>query len=296
MYRGPCVLCYAREATRRGEHVLAQWYLRDRGPGPGPYRWTKNGEPILNREGQPIAPQDRVRIQLPVCKTCNGEMNRRFEQPAKDALRRLFDARGAVVLGADELQALALWFLKTLLLQARPEVIYSAPKVSEAALKWDPSELPSRRFYDWLVTGDAPPSGVSLWLFRAEEGLDDLPPPEFVIPLPTVAADGTVTDFVCFQVTFHGLNITLVVHPGWEIRHPLEESGRALRLWPTPSVMGANVGALPVLPRNIVSWLRCRVHLKPGVLGTAQLPPLRHSTNLMGIQPETWTFAESWGA
>lgn len=293
--RNLCVLCVLREATRRGEHVLPQWYLGDRGPGPGPFPWTRNGESIRDRQGQPVALKDRVRIQLPVCRECNGELNWRFEKPAKDALRLLVDARGRVVLGPDDLESVALWFLKTLLLHSRPEVRYSAPKVSEAALKWTAEELPGRHFYDWMINGDAPPEGLSLWMFRADEGQDDLPSPAFTIPIPTVTSDGTITEFVCFQVTFHGLNVTLVVHPGWSIRHPLEDDGRALRLWPDPPREGADVASLPVLPRTIIAWRRCRVVLKPGLLGTGQLPALTHSADLFGTQPNVWSFAESWG-
>ena len=119
-----CVLCGNRQATRTGEHVLPQWYLRDRGQGPGPYPWTQNGEPVRDRQGRPIALAEHVRILLPVCDSCNSELNRRFEEPARAALRRLFSARGEVTLSSDELGPVALWFLKTLLLHARPEARY----------------------------------------------------------------------------------------------------------------------------------------------------------------------------
>lgn len=69
--RQACVLCEVRPATRRGEHVLPQWYLRDRGHGPGPHPWSRNGEPILDREGRPIALSQRVRVLLPACDLCN---------------------------------------------------------------------------------------------------------------------------------------------------------------------------------------------------------------------------------
>lgn len=240
--------------------------------------------------------QERVRVLLPACETCNGKMDKRFEKPAKDPLRRLFAARGAVVLDRGELESVALWFLKTLLLHAHPKVRYSSPPVSAAAVRWTAAELPDRRFYDWLVDGRDPPEGLSLWLFRADEAQDDLPPPEYRMPLPDIRADGMATEFVCFQTTWHGVHATVVVHPGWAIRHPLEEGGRALRPWPDPPAEGADIGALPVLPRNSVVWMRCRVGLLPAMLGSGELPPLTHGTNLF-LAPAHWgRFAESWGA
>lgn len=289
------MLCLSAEATRRGEHVLPQWYFGSLGPGPGPLPWTKSGEPILDREGRPVVLKEWVRVQLPVCAGCNGEMDRRFEKPAKEVLRRLIHARGAVNLDGGELESVALWFLKTLLLHARPEVTYSAGRVNDAAVRWTTEERPDKRFYDWLINRSAPPEGLSVWLFRADEGRDELPPPEYQMPLPDVRADGFTTEFVSFQLTFHGISVTVVVHPGWAIRHPLEEHGRALRLWPDPPPEGGDLEALPVLPRNGVTWMSCRVHLKPGVLSTPQLPPLTYTTNLFLAPQEWWRFAESWG-
>ncbi len=289
------MLCLSAGATRQGEHVLPKWYFGSLDPGPGPLPWTKSGEPIRDREGRPVVLQERVRVQLPVCERCNGEMDRRFEKPAKEVLRRLFHARGAVDLDGGELESVALWLLKTLLLLARPEVRYSAHRVNDAAVRWTTKELPNKRFYDWLIDGSAAPEGLSVWLFRTDEARDDLPPPEYRMPLPDVRADGSTTEFVSLQLTFHGISVTVVVHPGWAILHPLEEDGRALRLWPDPPPQGGNLEALPILPPNTVTWMRCRVHLKPGVLWTPQLPPLTYAMNPFLAPQEWWRFAESWG-
>ena len=290
-----CVLCGLRPATRHGEHVLPKWYMRDRGPGPGPYPWTINGKPILDWRGRPIAPTERVRVQLPTCSHDNATMNRRFEVPAKETLRRLFASRGAIALAPDELRPVALWFLKTLLLLARPEAQYQHPKIDPYAIRWDTDEVP-HGYYEWLIDGQAPPPGVSLWMFRADERRDDRPTPTYRVPLPTVDADGSRIDFVCFQMTFHGVQVTLVVHPGWDIRHPLENDNAAVRLWPGPPSSGVNLAALPVLPSNAVSWFRCRVTLRSGVLGNTQLPPLGHTPNLLAYLPTMAPFIESWGA
>lgn len=97
-----------------------------------------------------------------------------------------------------------------------------------------------------------------------------------------------------FQVTFHGLHVTLVIHPGWRIIHPLEAAGTAIRLWPMPPAE-ADIARLPVLSRRIIRWVRCRVTLNAGVLGTTALLPLRHSDELFGVLPEVLPFVQAWG-
>ena len=288
-----CVLCKTRPSTRSGEHVLPKWYYRHLGHGPGPYPWTLNGQPIVDRHGTPIALPDRVRIQLPMCDLCNGILNRRFEEPAKHALRRLFSARGLTQLHPEEIKPVALWFLKTWLLHAHPESTYSHPRIDEHAIKWDPNEVP-HGYYDWLINGEPPPAGISLWMFRADEE-EPRPPAGYRVALPTVDADGKRIEFVCFQLTFHGLQVTLVVHPGWEIRHPLEAENAVVRLWPNPPTAGVDLARLPALPGNTVSWVRCRVTLKPGVLGSPLLPPLEHASNPFLIPDGVMPFTHGWG-
>lgn len=213
---------------------------------------------------------------LPVCRPCNAELDRRFEKPAKDALRRLFAARGDLRLTAAEARTVGLWLAKTLLLTAHPSTRYGDQAIDRHALRWDPDESPPQWYYRWLVTGEEPPEGLSLWLHRTDEAAEDPGTPEHTVPLPTVTADGEVVDFVCFQQSFHGVHITLVIHPGWPVIHPLEEDGRAVRL--LPAVGAQDLAALPVLPRRTVRWIRCRVALRDGVLGSQDLPPLGASS------------------
>ena len=84
-FAGLCVLCMSQPASRKGEHVWPSWYLRDQDRrGPGPFAWSHNGEPIVDRDGSPItAGPVRVRLMLPVCASCNGRLEQRFESPAK---------------------------------------------------------------------------------------------------------------------------------------------------------------------------------------------------------------------
>ena len=131
-------------------------------------------------------------------------------------------------------------------------------------------------------------------MFRADEGRDDRPPPRYRIPLPTLDVDGTTVHFVNFQMTLHGINVSLVVHPGWEIRHPLEEDGTAARLWPFRAD-DIDLASLPLLPSNTVSWGSCRVKLKQGALGAPGLPPLQHSAHPFLLLPGVIPFIHEWG-
>jgi hypothetical protein len=94
-------------------------------------------------------------------------------------------------------------------------------------------------------------------------------------------------------MTRHGLHMTLVVHPGWDIAHPLEHDGRAVRLWPPSGAIDLTV--LPSLPRRTIAWVRCRVVLRDGVMGLSMLPPLGPSTLPFGVVPELTPYVSAWG-
>lgn len=287
------MLCRSAPATTR-EHVLPKWYLRDRdAEGPPPFAWSTSGEQLTDRSGSPIARVERVRILLPACVPCNAALDRRFEKQSKEVVRRLIAHRGDVCLDERESAAVGQWFAKTLLLHAHPAAKYSDPVVDPHALRWDDDECPQPEFYSWLVDGSEPREGISVWMFRTDEADDD-GAPEFRVPLPTVTADGRTIDFVCFQMSFHGVNATLVVHPGWRIEHPLEREGRAVRLFPASGPL--DLSTLPIVARRAVSWVRCRVELADGALGSAGLPPLTHSPNFLVVLTEAIPLVRSWGA
>lgn len=289
----PCALCEDGTATRRGEHVLPAWYLRDQDRlGPPPYSWSVNGEPIRDRGGRPLERRERTRILLPVCKRCNGILERRFETPAKDIVRQLFARQGIISLDDDEAKRVGLWVVKTLLLQAHPEARYADPVVERYAKRWKQEECPPRRFFDWLVDGSEPPDGLSLWVFRTDEGDDDRGRADCYIPLPDVTADGMHLCFVSLQRSWHGLDTTLIVHPGWRIDHPIERDGRAVRLLPGGGP--ADLSGLPVLRRRSIGWMRCRVTLRDGALGSPELPPLSPSMFPFPALPELVPFVTMW--
>lgn len=270
-----CVLCGTSSSTRQGEHVWPQWYLEDHPPGAGPYPWSKNGEPLPRRDGTPIIEPNLTRVRLPVCRECNGKLDRRFEKPGKPLMRQLFWGSSLPSLNAGEVEAVALWLLKTWLLLSRPDVEYASPRIHQAAESFLWPELAQPQFYEWLVTGAPPPEGLSLWLHQT----DDLDGPVkgggHRLLLPTVHEEGRTVRFEAHEVSLQGLTVALVVHPGWPIQHPLEASEQAVRLWPDPPA-GFDFGALPSVPRSDrVLWSRgLDVDLVPGALGSGRLPPL----------------------
>jgi hypothetical protein len=217
-----------------------------------------------------------------MCIGCNGILEKRFESRTAQLVQSLFVARGDVVLEADDATAVALWFMKTWLLLAHPEVNYSQPHVNDLDIVRWKRPLPSG-YYDWLIVGSQPPQGLSLWLSRTQYGGYD-PPTGPIIPLPTVRADGKTTSFEVLGVSRHGLTATLVFHPDWDIEHPHEIAGRAVRLWPRRSTGNVDLGGLePFSYADVVRWLRCRVCLKDGAIGSANLPPLTSVANLFEL-------------
>lgn len=298
MAKGPvelCALCEQRPASKQSEHVWPRWYLGDQDKlGPGPFAWTHKGQPIENRDGVQIpAGAVRKRVKLPACVDCNQALGDRFEQPTKEILRALFAADGALVLVAGDAGLVGEWFAKTLLLLTHPRARYEHPAIDAKAIRLEAEEMPPAPYYDWLTSSAPPPDGLSVWLHRSDPA--DLGERLHRVPLPRVTADGTTTDFLQLAVAMHGLCFTVVVHPGWRIEHPLEATGEAVRVLPSPLPGDIDLTPLPALGIRTIAWRRCNVTLKPGVLGSAELPPLRASEELFGLLPEVWPrFASHW--
>ena len=289
-----CALCRMRPSTPTGEHIWPSWYLRNQDRrGAGPFAWTHNGEPILDRRNTPMAAGVvRMRQQLPMCCDCNGVLAARFETPTKDVLRQLFGQQGNMVLTAEDAARVGRWFAKTMLLAAHPDAHYEHPAVDRVALRLQASEMPAGEFYEWLVTGNSPPEGLSVWLHRSDPMRTASPLHR--MPLPCVTADGQTTEFLALTVSLHGLCVDVVVHSGWPIVHPLVEAGQAVRLTPPPTA-SVDLTDLPVLAHNAVRWTRIQLTLVDGALGSPDLAPLRASDEPMRLLPEVFPFTTHWG-
>jgi hypothetical protein len=222
------------EREERRAH-LPQWLLKDEEKnGPGAFDWTYNGQPIKNSEGnQVLAKRQRVRVKLKVCKACNDELATRFEGTTKNILRELFATGGGVCLESQEARLVGEWFAKTMLLLAHPDRYHDNPVITRNSVRLPDDEVPGQHFYEWLINGQSPPEGLSIWLHRVD--LTSQKRPSYCVPLPTVTADQQTMAFTEFQWGLHGIWAALVVHPGWPIIHPLAEQGFAAQVLPDPT-------------------------------------------------------------
>ena len=195
------------------------------------------------------------------------------------------------MLTAEEAARVGQWFAKTMLLSAHPDARYEHPAVDRVAIRLRAGEMPPAEFYDWLITGDPPPEGLSVWSHRSDPMRTENPLHR--MPLPCVTADGQTTEFLALTVSLHGLCVEVVVHPGWPIVHPLVETSQAVRLTPPPGT-SVDLSALPVLAHNVVRWTRVQLTLVDGALGSPDLPPLRASNEPARLLPEVLPFTTHW--
>ena len=94
------------------------------------------------------------------------------------------------------------------------------------------------------------------------------------IPLPTVVADGRKIEFRVKRAGLRSLDVSLLYHPGWEIAHPLEADGRALRLWPreVDSGVADSASLQPVHPQGYGLGRGANDSLRPGCLLAGRSP------------------------
>lgn len=285
-----CVLCGTRPSSRTGEHVWTEWFFEVFPVSEGRYTTSIGGRPVLRRDGQPRQQVSISRVKLPMCVQCNGVLNQRFEEPAKEIVRRVMASDGQAKLTGPEAMQCALWFLKTWLLLAHPAAVSSEPAVTREGWEGAPEDL-----WSWTVDGSPPPDGLSLWVHRPTAEPDAQDEPQHVM-LPTVVADGTTTAFRVHEQGVRAadsfLQLTVVFHPGWAIDHPLEAAGRALRLWPRSADDPIDFAALPAVAPNELRWRRgLRVIFAPGTYEDAGLPALSSSQlDLAGLPGVTGVF------
>jgi len=253
--------------------VLPTWLL-DMWPARfGPFTLHRNGESVLARDGNVRPQTSAARFKLPMCPSCNGELDRRFEKPAKQLIRRIFNSDG--VLDPPEAEIVGLWFVKTWLLLAHPEV-----RVSDPGFDPKPWVPPEQHHYEWMITGMAPPPGLSAWLVKLDRTVQA--PATRHIALPKVITDGKTVRFRSFQFGLSWLDVSLVYRPNWTIDHPLEGEHRAARLWPPSGGNGLDVGTLPFVPEREMAWLKGpTIHLQPNVYGKMEIPALSPSTDFL---------------
>ena len=274
-----CALCNRRPSTGHGEHVWPSWFLKFFPEGVGPYIREVNGQPERTRDVSNKVRQHKSmeRVTMPCCADDNDALERRFEQPSMALIRRIFECDGRLVLESSESGVLGLWLLKTWLLLVHPRAVSSWRGKTHAS--WDLSKVPDD-LYSWMVNGDPPPSGLSVWIAR-ESPVRVRSVARRHIPLPTVNADGRTIKFQAVRCSVMWLDVSVVYHPGWEIDHPLELEGRAVRLRPTPSAE-VNVGHLPEVGARDTGWIEGpTLTFEDGAYDTVELRPLGPTLDLL---------------
>ncbi len=257
-----------------GEHVLPSWLLEmfpvDK------YTWHIDGAPVLKRDGTPRTHNTVGSVTLPVCPDphCNKILNDRFENPAKPVIRRVMATEGSVVLGATDVAALGLWLVKTWLLLAHPALRHAEPAIAPET--WNLSRK-SEDLYRWMIDGEQPPEGLTLWVSR-RSAVVDVAVETRHIWLPTVVADGKTIAFEVWCSSLRFLDVTLAYHPGWPIDYPLERERRAVRLWPAPD--SADLADLPPVDTRDTAWIDgSEIGFAPGIFPNHNpLPPLSPGT------------------
>ncbi|MET8605700.1 hypothetical protein ABZV92_19375 [Streptomyces rubiginosohelvolus] len=246
-----CLLCGAPVRTPR-EHVLPSWFFK-RFAGQGPFTVLVNSVPVPYASGAVERPQ-LPRLMLPVCGQessiglkCNDWLNTTFEQPAKIPVRTLLDELRP--LSGRGVLTFARWAVKTLLFSAHPQALYAEPP-RRSRQQWDfpDSWLPSLR-----DTGEFP-ADLSLWMTVFDPDGSDTdgefaPDDQLLLPHvqhPDGGGPGQATHLGFGLPNGRAVQLQLVSHPHTDICHPFEDSGLAVRLWPTPPD-GLDIRAISLL-------------------------------------------------
>lgn len=238
-FRGvTCGLCGVEESTRTGEHVVPRWLLRrlfpPAEPGQAGYTIERNGDPVISR-GKVRTTSEASHFRMPMCRLCNDRLSERFENGAtKDAVEKLLCEGDDRALQREDVHLASLWLIKTTMLMAHPATVNTDEHWTSVPDAW-PLDHPE--LWVWMTNGGEPPDGISLWIARFSR-LDtsgSLDRSIGRIQLPEIRFEGG--DTVKFLENAAGLADTgyaVVYHPGWQIDHPHEAAGMAVRLWPNP--------------------------------------------------------------
>lgn len=220
-----CVLC-PNPSKGVGEHVWPRWLIQEF-HGEGPFTTEKGGIAYTKRDGvTPVTAIALPGVHVPMCESCNTELNRSIEEPAKPVIRRLLpwsSTHAWPAISTNEAAALARWFLKIGLLAGHPEAVHDNPHVQRDE-DFPRFERVEPAWLDWMRTGSAPPADFSVYVAkRSVMGEQPWEGETQRIFLPTrVVVGDRELRFATRSFGVRGLDVTMVLHPGWPILHPLE--------------------------------------------------------------------------
>lgn len=176
---------------------------------------------------------------LPLCVDCNGGLDRLFEKPAKDPVRRLLrDVQPLTDQAA--VTAVARWAVKTLALASHPAARHTALASTTRDGDLDPWSNYPRALLESIRQGDVA-ADTSLWFALADPAAPAPPDPslEEVLLRHTSRVDGLGGTGQA-RTTGFGLPdgrtafFQLAYHPLHDFEHPFERRHLVTRLWPNP--------------------------------------------------------------
>lgn len=231
-----CVFCGDELDSR--EHVLSRWLLEIWDPT-GPFTARIDGKQRVRKTGELVHNAKMWRVMLPCCGICNGDLDRLFEKPAKNPVRRLIRDMQPLE-DQIEISNIARWAIKTLALLAHPDARHNAlPSGAEGGPHgaWRPYP---RELLDSIKVG-AIPTDTSLWFAVSDPNRPGQPDSAFeeVLLRHTSRADG-LGGRGRARTTGFGLAdgrlavFQLAYHPLHDFEHPFERDGFVTRLWPNP--------------------------------------------------------------
>lgn len=233
-----CVLC-PNPSEGVGEHVWPSWLIKEF-RGEGPFTVEKGGNPYPKRDGTPATAEALPSVHVPMCGECNLRLSNSIEVPAKSVIRKILPKPGSHTwpkVTATEAEALARWFLKVGLLNTHPEAVHDSPHVrKDKAFRRKDQDEPA--WLQWMRTEKAPPTWFSVFLTRQSvSGGQSWGGEKILLELPNVSVGARNLHYQTWAAGIRGIEATIVWHPYWPILHPLVEEGRAVRLWPNPSLV-----------------------------------------------------------
>lgn len=302
-----CVLCRDAPASRKSEHIWPTWMLRMIDGANDPSRIGEkftmhvNDEPVrksvpegTDRPGE-IRWLDHLQSShAPTCIPCNGILNRRFENPVRDVVRRLIpiDSNHTwPVLSSEEVVSLAKWMLKVGLLLKHPETRHDDRAQAELAEQWT-VEQAVPVLYDWMINGQDPPDGLTVYMQIRDPGAAEVYSPP--IPMPTVITDAGAVVFVSTIVGVRGVDFPIAYHPGWTLSPAAVAEGSTIAIWPPP-LRSIDVGAIPPSASGSIRFIGGgRIEFRPGVYGTPAVPPLTDGFNMLDLVESGLAVMATW--
>lgn len=214
---GLCRVCQLVNATEE-EHVFPAGFLRriDRA-STAPHVWKTNGKVVLKKNGQPTTPQPTSqRMFLPVCRSCNDNMDRLIEKPAQSVATNLYMGNWTDSLTREQWRDVGRWWYKILMMQANPDLRIGDAGLQAAGPLAPMSFSAPLPDLSWFARTATPPEGASLFIYNVDiSGIRAKPviKHRLVLPRGVKFADGSTSPCHRGSIVTIGAGLMAVWHP-----------------------------------------------------------------------------------